>query len=126
MLYSLLKYWNFMIRLYGIPNCKQITNTKALFKENGIEYKFIHVKKTPIPQEQLSEIISQLGQDIVVNRRGMMYRKLGLKDKNLSPQEEFKYLLSKQGMIKRPLIEKEGKYLIGFDENVILNFVTGK
>ena len=113
-----------MVKLYGVPNCKQITNTKILFEENDIEYEFIHVKKTPIPQEQLSKIISQLGQDLVMNRRGMMYRKLGLKDKKLNPQEEFKYLLSEQGMIKRPLIEKNGKYLIGFDETAILNFIT--
>lgn len=112
-----------MIKLYGVPNCKQITQTKEYFASNKIDYEFINVKKEPVPAKQLREVIRQLGHDKVINKKGLTYRKLGLKEKNLTPEEEFSYLLEEQGMIKRPLIEKEGRYWIGFDPERMKSFL---
>lgn len=66
---------------------------------------------------------AQLGLDIVLNSKGATFRKLGLKDMGLNDDELFQRLLKEQGMIKRPLIEKNGRFRIGFDETGILEFV---
>jgi len=114
-----------MVKLYGVPNCQQIRKTKALFEENNIEYEFIHVKKTPLSKEQLQKVVAQLGLEKALNSKGATYRKLGLKQMDLSEEELFSWLLKEQGMIKRPLIEKDGRFWIGFDPEGILKFLAG-
>lgn len=92
--------------------------------ENKIQYEFINLKKTPVSESFLRDVVVQLGLDIVLNSKGATYRKLGLKDKNLNDNELFQWLFKEQGMIKRPLIERNGKFRIGFDETGILKFVN--
>ena len=77
----------------------------------------------PLNQETLRLAVNQLGLDIVLNRKGMLYRKLGLKDKKLSTKQLFEELLKEQGMIKRPIIEKDGLFHCGYDETAILGFL---
>ena len=112
-----------MIKLYGVPSCNQIRKSKALLDEHGIEYEFIHVKKNPVSAEKLKMAVDQLGLDRVLNSKGPTFRKLGLKDKQLDDKALFDWLLKEQGMIKRPLIEKDGKFHVGYDEEEIINFV---
>ena len=116
-----------MVILYGVPTCKQIRDSKALFEENNIEYEFINVKKQPLSENQLKEAALQIGIDQLVNSRGTTYRKLGLKNMKLNESELLQWLQKEQGMIKRPLIEKNGKYWgssKGFNAETILEFLN--
>ena len=91
--------------------------------ENKIQYEFINFKKTPVSDSFLRDVVAQLSLDVVLNSKGATYRKLGLKKMGLNEDELFQWLLKEQGMIKRPLIEKNGRFWIGFDEQGILKFV---
>ena len=85
------------------------------------------MKKTPISDNQLGAIVSQLGINTITNSKGPTYRKLGLKDNPPSEKELFDILVQEQGMIKRPLIEKNGKYWAsqkGYEEQKILEFLS--
>ena len=88
-----------------------------------IDFTFINVRKSPLSKDELKRIVEQLGLEIVLNKRGMLFRKLGLKEKNLSNQQLFEERLQEQGMIKRPLIEKNGSYHSGYNEEAILKFI---
>lgn len=112
-----------MINVYGVPTCDKIRKTLSLLAANKIEHSFINVRKTPLTKQVLKNIVTRLSLDVVLNRQGMLYRKLGLKDKGLSEGQLFEELFKEQGMIKRPLIEKNGNYHSGYDEQAILNFV---
>ncbi len=112
-----------MVKVYGVPSCDQIKKTKAFLEKNKIEFTFINIRKEPLDKVYLEKVINQLGLNIVLNRRGMLYRKLGLKDKNLNDQQLFKELFNEQGMIKRPLIEYKNNFHIGYDEQLILAFL---
>jgi len=115
-----------MIKIYGIPNCNQIKKTRTLLEAGKIEYDFINVRQQPVEEEKLREAVRQLGLSRVLNSKGSTYRKLGLDGNRLSEDELFQRLLSEQGMIKRPLIEKDDRFWAGFDENGIIRFVTQK
>lgn len=112
-----------MIKVYGIPTCDKIKKTLALMNNKKVSYEFINVRKSPLSETGLKKIISHLGMEKVLNRQGMLYKKLGLKDKDLSGDQLFGELLKEQGMIKRPLIEKDGRFYCGFNEPEILNFI---
>ena len=111
-----------MIKLFGVPSCNKIRDAKVILESNNIEYQFINVKKTPIPEKQLKEIIKQLGMEKVLNKQGLTYKKLGLKQMNLNDTQRLQWLLKEQSMIKRPLLENNGHYLIDWEESTILAF----
>lgn len=112
-----------MIKVYGVPTCDQIKKTKLFLECENISFTFVNIRKEPLEREKLEKIINQLGLNIVLNRRGMLYRKLGLKDKNLSDRQLSEELFKEQGMIKRPLIEHQNGFHIGYDEQAMLRFL---
>lgn len=111
-----------MLNVYGVPTCDKIKKTKSLLERNDIKYLFINLRKEPLKRETLAEAVKQLGLNVVLNRKGLLYKKRGLKDKNLSEEQLFNELLNEQGMINRPLIEKNGTFHCGYDEPAILSF----
>lgn len=92
-------------------------------ESNNIEFDFINVKKTPIEKNQLKEITSYLGMDTVFNMRGPTFRKMKLDYNNLNDTKKLDLLYENQSMIKRPLLEKDNRYHVGYDEEKILKFV---
>jgi Spx/MgsR family transcriptional regulator len=114
-----------MIKLYGIPNCNKIRNTQKLLEANKINFEFINVRKTPISADKLNMMIDELGMENMYNRKGATYRRLNLDYEKMSDKERFVNILQEQSMIKRPLIEKNDHYHIGFDETAILDFIAG-
>lgn len=112
-----------MIEVYGIKNCDKIRKTKKWLSNNDIEYEFFDLKKEPLKREELEEFVYRVGLDTLLNKRGMTWRKLGLKDQDLSEQELFEKLLEHQTMIKRPVLINGKAILVGYDENAFEIFV---
>lgn len=106
-----------MLHLVGIKNCNKIRDTKKWLEDQGVEYKFIDVKKEPLTREELKELEFKVGLEVLVNKRGRKWRDLGLKDKNLSDEELFDVLLEHQTMIKRPVLINGESVMVGYDED---------
>lgn len=113
-----------MITLYGIKNCNKIRDTKAWLESNSVDYTFVDLKKEPLGREELEEAARKVGLDVLINRRGMKWRQLGLAKKELSDEELFEQLLEHQTMIKRPLLTNGDAILVGYDEDAFEEFVV--
>ncbi len=112
-----------MIQVYGIKNCNKVRDTFKWLKKNDVEYEFVDLKKEPLTRDELQSFVNQIGLDVLINRRGMKWRQLGLKDKNLSDEDLFDQLLEHQVMIKRPVLVKDEAILVGYDEDAFEAFV---
>ena len=112
-----------MIQVYGIKNCNKVRGTFKWLDKNDVEYEFIDLKKEPLSKDELQSFVNQIGLDVLINRRGMKWRQLGLKDKNLSDKELFDELLAHQVMIKRPVLVEGEAILVGYDEDAFEAFV---
>ena len=112
-----------MVQVYGIKNCDKIRKTLKWLKDKEIEHHFYDLKKEPLTREELEEFVHRIGLDVLVNRRGMKWRQLGLKDKDLSDDELFDQLLEHQVMIKRPVMIKDEAILVGYDEDAFETFI---
>lgn len=113
-----------MIQVYGIKNCNKVRDTFSWLKKNDIEYEFVDLKKEPLNREELQSLVQQIGLDVLVNKRGMKWRQLGLKDENLSDDELFEVLLENQSMIKRPVLVQDQAIMVGYDEDSFEAFVS--
>lgn len=112
-----------MIQVYGIKNCNKIRDTRKWLEDKEIEFTFYDLKKEPLTREELEEFVHRIGLEVLVNKRGMKWRQLGLKDKNLNDEELFEQLLENQTMMKRPVLIKDEAILVGYDEEAFEAFV---
>ena len=89
--------------------------------KNKIVFEFHDYKKAGITAAKLSAWCKQVGWESLVNKRGTTWRQLEEADQKKVANEKTAILLmiEKTSVIKRPLIEENGKViLLGFDEDV--------
>lgn len=113
-----------MIKVYGIPTCDTVRNARKFFKENEIEIEFINFKKTSVGCEETKHWLEHIELDKLFNNRGLTYRKLKLKDLNLSDDAKVEWLCKENMLFKRPIVEFNSEAIVGFDEEIYkTNFI---
>jgi Spx/MgsR family transcriptional regulator len=106
-----------MITVYGIVNCSTVQKARSWLTANSIDYEFYDYKKLGIDKEHLKTWCNQFGWEKVLNRSGMMWRKASEEDKQkvVDTNSAIEFMLKVPTAIKRPIIELENDFLIGFD-----------
>ena len=105
-----------MIKMYGIPNCDQIKKTRKFLADVGLEFEEINYKLIPPGRELVESCIRARGHEVVVNRRSTTWRNLEPSRKEVEGEQLIELLLEQPTLLKRPLIETDGDYVIGFAE----------
>lgn len=101
--------------IYGIKNCDTMKKARKWLDANGVAYDFHDYKKDGVTQKQLKTWAKQVGWEKLLNRAGTTFRKLPDADKdNLNAAKAFALMVDQPSMIKRPVLDVDGKYLVGF------------
>ena len=104
-----------MITMYGIPNCDTIKKARTWLEAHKIEYAFHDYKKAGIDKARLEGWVKQAGWEILLNRAGTTFKKLPAADKTgLTEKKAVTLMLAQPSMIKRPVLERQGKITVGF------------
>ncbi|CAN5379941.1 ArsC family reductase [soil metagenome] len=104
--------------VYGIKNCNTVKSAIEWLKKNKIAFEFHDYKKSGISEARLKEWSRQIGWEKLVNKRGTTWRQLDeTTQANVKNESSaIKLMLEKTSVIKRPLIEQDGKVMaVGFD-----------
>lgn len=104
-----------MIKLYGIPNCDTMKKARAWLKDQDIEYEFHDYKKEGVDEKRLRQWVKQVGWETLLNRRGMMWRKLDESIKSsIDEASAIQVMLETPSIIKRPVMERGKSLHVGF------------
>jgi arsenate reductase (glutaredoxin) len=97
--------------IYGIRNCDTVKKARAWLDENKIEYEFHDYKTFGIDEKHLRAWLKQIDWQQLVNRSGMTWRKLSddQRAKICDDDSAIALMLAQTSVIKRPLIEVDGK-----------------
>jgi arsenate reductase (glutaredoxin) len=112
------------MKLYGIPNCDTVKKARSWLASHNIDCEFHDFKKQGMNPELAQRWLQQASWEQLINRKGTTWRGLPEEQKisisnNDAAQE---LMLDKTSVIKRPLLEQNGKLLhIGFDETAYSN-----
>ena len=108
-----------MLQVCGIPNCDTMKKARRWLDEHGIDYEFHDYKKNGMDASLLRNWIDQVGWEKLLNRRGMMWRKLDEAQKeNIDETSAIAIMLDTPSIIKRPvLVGENGNILVGFRED---------
>jgi arsenate reductase (glutaredoxin) len=106
--------------VYGIKNCNTVKSALEWLKKNNISYDFYDYKAKGIAEAKLRDWSKQVGWENLVNKRGTTWRQLddAIQKQVTNESSAIQLMMDKTSVIKRPLIEKDGKVvLLGFDES---------
>ncbi len=106
-----------MITLYGISNCDTIKKTRMWLTDHGVEYRFHDYKKAGCPPALIEQFLEHFTYQELINTRGTTWRKLSEHTKNsLNLKSASKLMCEQASIIKRPLLQKDNDWLLGYDE----------
>ena len=101
--------------IYGIKNCDTMKKARAWLDSHGVAYRFHDYKIEGVTKEKLKTWCDKLGWETLLNRAGTTFRKLPESDREgLNERKAIALMLAQPSMIKRPVLERGGKLLVGF------------
>lgn len=105
--------------VYGIKSCDTIKKTLTWLEKKKIPYVFHDYKREGITEAKLKNWTTQIGWEPLLNKKGTTWRNLSEAEQKKVTNEKSAVALLKEftSMIKRPVVEADGKVLtLGFDE----------
>lgn len=107
------------LKLFGIPNCTTVKKARAWLAGHALEVTFHDFKKQGVDAAWLKMVVEQTGWQALVNMRGTTWRKLADAEKAAitDPTSAIQLMQNQPSVIKRPVLEMDGDYHIGFSED---------
>lgn len=108
-----------MKTIYAIPNCNTVKKALDWLKANKVAFEFHDYKKKGITTPILNSWCKQLGWEALINKKGTTWKQLPkeIQESITSQKAAINLMIEKTSIIRRPLIEEDGKILaLGFDE----------
>lgn len=107
------------ITIYGIKNCDTMKKARDWLGRKGIAYAFHDYKTESIDRAHLEAWTDRAGWEIVLNRAGTTFKKLEDADRaELTREKAIELMLAQPSMIKRPVLEADGKLIVGFKPEI--------
>ncbi len=111
--------------IYGIKNCDTMKKARLFLDERGVDYAFHDYKASGIDRTHLERWCREAGWETVLNRAGTTFRKLpDAARENLDEARAIDLMLEQPSMIKRPVLERDGRLLIGFKPETYERFLA--
>nr|WP_320134827.1 arsenate reductase (glutaredoxin) [uncultured Amphritea sp.] len=113
------------VEIYHNPRCSKSRATLALLEEKGITPNIRLYLENPPTEEQLADVISQLG----INPRELLrkgeaeYKENNLNDDSLSDQQIIALMVQFPRLIERPIVITNGQARIGRPPESVLEIL---
>ena len=107
------------VTLYGIKNCDTMKKARAWLDAKGVAYAFHDYKAEGIDRPRLEAWAREVGWETLLNRAGTTFRKLPDAEKaDLDERKALALMLDQPSMIKRPVLDLDGRLLVGFKPEI--------
>ncbi|MGN0242619.1 MAG: arsenate reductase family protein [Lachnospiraceae bacterium] len=109
-----------MLQFICYPKCTTCQKAKKWLDENHIEYQLRDIKTENPTYEELKEWHAKSGLPLkrFFNTSGLLYKSMELKNKlpEMSEEEQLRLLATDGMLVKRPILVRDDKVLVGFKE----------
>jgi len=111
------------VTIYGIKNCDTMKKARTWLEGHGIDYAFHDYKKEGLDGEKLDRFLKDIAWEQLLNRAGTTFRKLPEEERqNVDAAKARALMLAQPSMVKRPVLDKDGKLTVGFKPDQYENF----
>ena len=106
-----------MIKIFGLKSCDTCREAIRDLKTENVDYEFFDLKNDGIDLAELKRWLEWAGSDVLLNKRGMTWRKLSDYEKADLNDEKILLLMFKYpALIKRPVFKVGNNLVIGYKE----------
>jgi arsenate reductase (glutaredoxin) len=103
------------ITMYGIKNCDTVKKARAWLETRGAGYSFHDYRVEGLEADLLGRWCDELGWEVLLNKASTTFRELPDADKkNLDAAKAMALMLREPTMIKRPVLDADGRLMVGF------------
>ena len=104
------------VTVWGIKNCDTMKKAFAWLEAHDVAYEFVDYKKSGVVASHLSDWNRRAGWQKLLNKRGLMWRKLDESERADMNEAKALALMERYPvLIKRPVLDTGDGLLIGFD-----------
>lgn len=104
-----------MITLYGIKACDTCRKAQKNLTASGVSFTFHDLREDGLNEARLSEWITAVGADTLVNKRSTTWRQLDEAKKSLdSDKDAVALLLENPTLVKRPVMQNGQIITVGW------------
>jgi len=104
------------VELFGIRNCDTMKKAFNWLETQGIKYHFHDYKKAGIDVANLAEWCEKTGWNVLLNKRGLTWRRLSDAEKqDVNKNKAIHLMAENPSLIKRPVLECNGHIEVGFN-----------
>jgi arsenate reductase len=103
------------VTIHGIKACDTMKKARDWLDQHGVAYAFHDYKTQGVQPGVLQGWARAVGWETLLNRSGTTFRKLPDADKTgLDEAKAIDLMLAQPSMIKRPVLDVDGKLIVGF------------
>lgn len=107
------------VTIHGIKACDSMKKARDWLDGHGVSYAFHDYKAVGVDRAMLEAWARQVGWETLLNRSGTTFRKLPDADKTgLTETKAIDLMLVQPSMIKRPVLDVDGRLLVGFKPEI--------
>ena len=93
------------IKLYQLSHCSTCQRTAAELSARGVRFETRDIRKQPLSRTEVANLARFAGgADKLFSRRALAYRRLGLHERTLAPEEMIDLMVEDDTFIRRPVI----------------------
>ena len=101
--------------LFGIPNCDTVRKARKWLDDQGLMHEFVDLRADTPSAIKISEWLSAVGSERLINRRSTTFKQLSQGDKAaLEGGDTVSVLQAQPTLIKRPVLEWNNTVSVGF------------
>ncbi len=114
-----------MVKLYVKPNCKTCQKAVKYLEKKSIPFDAVDILTTPPAKKLLEKAVDASNPKEAFNKRSKAYRELDIEQRTFKTKKEVVDLLrANPDMIRRPLLARGEKAILGFDEADYATFLS--
>ena len=101
--------------IHGIKTCDTMRKARAWLEGHGIEHRFHDYRAEGLAEEVLRGWVDAVGWETLLNRSSATFRALAPSEREgLDAEKSMRLMLAEPTMIKRPVLDVDGRLIVGF------------
>ncbi len=114
------------ITMYGIKNCDTVKKARVWMEGKGLTYGFHDYRVDGLDRATLMRWRDALGWEKLLNKSSTTFRELPEADRaDLDAEKATALMLAQPTMIKRPVLDVDGRLMVGFKADAYEQALAG-
>jgi Spx/MgsR family transcriptional regulator len=115
------------VTIYGIKTCDTVKKARTWLDGRGIKHRFVDYRAEGLDPKNLALWKTAVGWEKLLNKTSTTFKELSEADKNgLDEKKATALMLAHPTLIKRPVLDIDGRITVGFKPEVYEQAVSGR